>query len=164
VETASLGGGRRKLVDDVRSWCAVGSPEARLPAADSELATFWLRKGLQGGLAAVLVDDGRGDPAVFRGMNLEVSLPTGMLCAERNAIGSALAQKPSLRRRDLRAVAILGVRVGEQDSLRDPNPLYPRGACMEWLRKVAEENPDFEMITFNDWTMAECFVQRVAAL
>mgnify|MGYP002039706169 CR=1 FL=1 len=40
-------------------------------------------------------------PVFWRGMNVEVSMPTGTLCAERNAIGNALAGDQTLCRRHL---------------------------------------------------------------
>jgi A distinct subfamily of CDD/CDA-like deaminases len=40
---------------------------------------------------------------------IQVSMPTGSLCAERNVIGTALADDLTLRRMDLRMVAVLGV-------------------------------------------------------
>jgi hypothetical protein len=36
-------------------------------------------------------------------------MPTGSLCAERNAIGSALAADLGLKRRDLKLVAVLSL-------------------------------------------------------
>ena len=45
----------------------------------------------------------------FRGINAEVSMPTGSLCSERNAIGSALAQCPSIRRDNFAAIAVLSL-------------------------------------------------------
>ena len=38
---------------------------------------------------------------LYRGTNMEVSMPTGSLCAERNVIGTALADNPRLKRQDL---------------------------------------------------------------
>ena len=32
----------------------------------------------------------------------------------------------------------------------DLNPLKPCGACMEWLKKIAEKNPEFRVATFTD--------------
>ena len=54
-------------------------------------------------LAVLLVakDDG-SPPRLYSGTNMEVSMPTGSLCAERNAIGSALADDLSLKRSDLK--------------------------------------------------------------
>jgi hypothetical protein len=40
---------------------------------------------------------------------MEVSMPTGSLCAERNVIGSALAADLTLRREDIRYVAVLSL-------------------------------------------------------
>jgi hypothetical protein len=30
------------------------------------------------------------------------------------------------------------------------NPLRPCGACHEWLKKIAEVNPQFRVVTFTD--------------
>jgi len=35
----------------------------------------------------------------------------------------------------------------------DLNPLRPCGACNEWLKKIAESNPYFQILTFTD---AQC--------
>merc|ERR1712196_696724 len=32
----------------------------------------------------------------------------------------------------------------------DLNPLKPCGACNEWLKKIAEVNPNFKVLTFTD--------------
>ena len=45
-----------------------------------------------------------------RGINCEVSMPTGSLCAERNCISQALSRDLSLRRTDLAAIAILSLK------------------------------------------------------
>ena len=91
-----------------------------------ELGTFWLRK-TRPVLAVLCVrerarrkspdDSDRADFAdsaadaysFHRGVNLEVSMPTGSLCSERNAIGNALAANPSLRRADMFGIAILSL-------------------------------------------------------
>jgi len=116
---------------------------------------FWFRKGAQEVLAVVVVRD-PADPEVlraFRGVNLEVSLPTGSLCAERNAIGTAVATHPQLTRKDVAAVAVL--------SLGAHPRLGPCGACLEWLRKMAEANPDLRVVTFADHENARVFVDSV---
>jgi cytidine deaminase len=33
---------------------------------------------------------------------------------------------------------------------RDMNPMKPCGACREWLKKIAEVNPSFKVLTFTD--------------
>ncbi len=76
----------------------------------ADLASFWLRKTQKPVLAVLLVQKpGGAAPVLYRGCNMEVSMPTGSLCAERNAIGSALAADLTLRRRDLKIVAVLSL-------------------------------------------------------
>eukprot|EP01041_Mallomonas_annulata_P004365 gene4365-8691_t len=101
-----------------------------------DLAAFWMRKTRKPVLAVLLVAPARSRsrvhsttstsplPApspsgyrVYRGTNMEVSMPTGSLCAERNVIGSALASDLSLRREDLVAVAVLSVQLPSPDAL-----------------------------------------------
>jgi hypothetical protein len=41
------------------------------------------------------------------------------------------------------------------------NPIAPCGACQEWLKKIAEVNPDFKVITFTDSTCEELFIKSV---
>jgi cytidine deaminase len=220
-----------------------------------ELSRFWLRKTRKPVLAVLLVRSGNADAVMYRGTNMEVSMPTGSLCAERNVIGTALADNPALRRQDLKVLAVLAVPFDEPravqqsnmarstsctsldqasrkssigsetdnadwyvthslpphhapvdtplgssfmlvpDSLKttreddegeeeepparridlfssattqstmrtvllkqsprcaDLNPLAPCGACNEWLKKIAESNPYFKILTFTD---AQC--------
>lgn len=75
----------------------------------SDLTGFWLRKTQKPVLAILLVQKPNGPPTIYRGCNMEVSMPTGSLCAERNAIGSALAADLTLNRRDLKIVAVLSL-------------------------------------------------------
>jgi len=72
----------------------------------NDLGSFWLRKSGKPVLAVLLVKKPGESLKLYRGTNVEVSMPTGSLCAERNAIGTALAADMSLRRQDLRAVAV----------------------------------------------------------
>ena len=89
---------------------------------DNDIDRFWLRKSHKPVLAVLLVQpsvsvpiygrtDGHSVPSfrLYRGTNMEVSMPTGSLCAERNAIGSALAMNPNLKRHDLKMIAVLAV-------------------------------------------------------
>jgi A distinct subfamily of CDD/CDA-like deaminases len=78
----------------------------------NDINKFWLRKTHKPVLAilAVEVPSASGTKIQFlRGTNMEVSMPTGSLCAERNVIGTALAQNPRLRRQDLKMIAVLAV-------------------------------------------------------
>jgi cytidine deaminase len=130
---------------------------------------FWIRKGWQPVLAVLAVRGEEGDLSWFRGRNLEVSLPTGSLCAERNAIGSALTQMPALDRERIEAIAVLGLPLEHEGNappedpfIPGPNPLSPCGACREWLLKIAEVNPDFRVITFADEDLSHVHVDEVA--
>jgi cytidine deaminase len=98
-------------------------------AKTSDMKKFWLRKSQKPVLAVLLVEeqvqqqvqqqqvDGNSSTntvtvtinKLYRGTNMEVSMPTGSLCAERNVIGSALAANPGLRREDLKMVAVLAI-------------------------------------------------------
>ena len=98
-----------------------------------ELSSFWLRKTRKPVLAVLCVRkrdaerdgvdadaDGDLDASAVdetfefhRGVNLEVSMPTGSLCSERNAIGNALAANPALRRSDMFGIAVLSLRAAD---------------------------------------------------
>jgi cytidine deaminase len=75
-----------------------------------DISKFWLRKTHKPVLAVLLVQShGSTKPVLYRGTNMEVSMPTGSLCAERNVIGSALAANPELKREDLKLIAVLAI-------------------------------------------------------
>ena len=89
-----------------------------------------------------------GSDAWFEGINGEMSLPTGSLCSERAAIAHARSRHPELTRSNFRAIAVLEiplVRVEGQDTSESEldNPLWPCGACMEWLKKIQEKVENF---------------------
>ena len=86
-----------------------------------DLTAFWLRKTKKPVLAVLMVrkdtenaaiddkesyEDAKKRVKFYRGTNMEVSMPTGSLCAERNVIGSALADDLTLKRVDLKYVAV----------------------------------------------------------
>jgi len=78
--------------------------------AETDLASFWLRKTKKPVLAILLVQKPGSAPKLYRGTNMEVSMPTGSLCAERNVIGSALADDITLKRQDLKMIAVYSAR------------------------------------------------------
>ncbi len=80
----------------------------------SDLKAFWLRKTGKPVLAVLLVQKPGGKYVLYRGTNMEVSMPTGSLCAERNVIGTALANDPGLKREDLLLVAVLSLQLPEE--------------------------------------------------
>lgn len=88
--------------------------EAILRSGSHDIQKFWLRKTHKPVLAVLAVQPPNGAaPKMYRGTNMEVSMPTGSLCAERNVIGTALADNPALKRHHLKLIAVLSV----------PNPL-----------------------------------------
>lgn len=133
--------------------------------AFGELPTFWLRKSRKGVLAVLCVrETHRGTTGdglhYYYGINTEVSLSTGSLCAERSAIGAALAEQPDLPRRDFVCVAVLAVTLGDEKASSSRNPIDPCGACREWLLKIANVNPDFRVLTFTDERLSDVFVKE----
>ena len=95
-------------------------------SSTDELSQFWLRKTKKVVLAMLMAKvAGNEEPLFFPGMNIEVSMPTGTLCSERNAIGSALAAFPSLRRQDMKMIAVLSVPLAPNTSNQysiEPSP------------------------------------------
>ena len=47
---------------------------------------------------------------------------------------------------------------------RDMNPLKPCGACLEWLKKIAEVNPHFCVITFANEGCGGVYIEAVDTL
>lgn len=160
VDTLPAESPARFAVEALRAWRQAfteARPQRAKDLAGSKVPAdkercFWFRKGEQEVLAVVVVaDPSTGALRAFRGVNLEVSLPTGTLCAERNAIGSAFAALPTLERRHLQAVAVL--------SLGTNPELGPCGACQEWLQKMADVNPDLRIVTFTDEALTQVCVE-----
>lgn len=95
------------VVDEMLRFKDDFQAQARSP---NDMAVFWHRKSRKVVLAVLLVNKD-GNLTLYRGTNMEVSMPTGSLCAERNVIGTALAEDLSLRRSHLRVIAVLGLHV-----------------------------------------------------
>ena len=68
---------------------------------------------------------------------MEVSMPTGSLCAERNVIGTALADNPSLKRQDLKVIAVLAVPNSRQPLSAPTNSGIPRPQSMNSIASQA---------------------------
>uniref|UniRef100_A0A0G4H0A4 RanBP2-type domain-containing protein n=1 Tax=Chromera velia CCMP2878 TaxID=1169474 RepID=A0A0G4H0A4_9ALVE len=141
---------------------------------------FWWHKSGQRVLAVLMLKqtkaDGQTELSFVKGVNVEVSLPTGTNCAERAAFNNAVTDRPDLKREEFLAVAVLALRresdhekggagAGDgnsEDSTlalstlttaseadEDINPLFPCGVCQEWIRKIQKESPDFKVIAFD---------------
>jgi len=83
-------------------------------------------------------DHGKGDLVFHRGINTEVCLPCGSLCAERAAIARAAAEGHAVA--EILAVAALD----PDDKL---NPLWPCEVCQSWLAKLRKE-ADISVLAF----------------
>jgi hypothetical protein len=72
---------------------------------------------------------------------------------------------PATPSKERRSSALLPRNVSDFRSLvlskTDLNPLAPCGACKEWLKKIAEVNPDFKVITFSNPQLESVFVDPV---
>ncbi|CAI5734462.1 unnamed protein product [Peronospora destructor] len=115
---------------------------------EGEVASFWLRKSRKPVLAVLLIEKPatvageRPTIVVQRGMNCEVSMPTGSLCAERNAIGSALASDPTLTRRALKMIAVLGLNLAADGILNETTSIASEpGPTATLLESVGLETP-----------------------
>ena len=198
------------IVNEMRKW---KEDFLKLAVMDkqSEMSRFWLRKTHQPVLAVLSVQKpNMQQPIYYRGVNAEVSMPTGSLCAERNAIGTALAADPSIRREHFQAVAVLFMaeldknndnnsniptlsehttlttntninsptinksfsnlkingplsRRGSifEEETDDVNPRGPCGSCTEWLKKIAQCNPSFKIITFSSRKLDHVIVKHL---
>lgn len=131
----------RMLVREMKTHRDAFTAAASVPGTH-ELTSFWLRKTRKPVLAILCVVRASSsskprheldwsDFEFHRGVNLEVSMPTGSLCSERNAIGNALAANPGLTRKDMFGIAVLSLRpkdVGDDKSAlpcRDVEGTHP---------------------------------------
>jgi len=96
-----------------------------------------------------------GKSVYVRGINSEVSLPTGSICAERTAIVKARADYPNLKRKDMKGIAVLEVPFIPARAVELNNPLPPCGACREWLEKIQEKSEGFYVLTFPDLSFSQ---------
>ena len=149
-----------QLVNEMKEWKMEFDSANKNP--DNEITQFWLRKSYQLVLVVVAVQkNGYPKAKFYRGCNMEVSMPTGSLCAERNAIGSALSQDLTIRREEFKMVAVYGMKDLNKSKIRDINPIGPCGSCREWLGKIAAVNPSLKIVTFSDFTMSNVFVRSL---
>merc|ERR1719427_1685754 len=84
----------------------------------------------------------------IRGINSEISLPTGSVCAERAAITAARSRFPDLKRKHFYAIAVMDFPLFDEKNqpLRlVSNPLGPCGGCREYLHKFHEKNENFRV-------------------
>merc|ERR1719476_502883 len=92
-----------------------------------------------------------GSLVACRGMNTEVSLPAGSLCAERAAIATAATH--FLQSSDILAIAV----ADPQDKI---NPLWPCEVCQSWLSKLRAQSPSIAVLAVRS-SECEAFAVRV---
>lgn len=118
---------------------------------------------------SVLHIEHEGQARFVKGINSEVSLPTGSVCAERSAISNARASFQNICRKQMKGIAVLEVPLvlnnWESEAVQQNllNPLPPCGACNEWLMKIGEESHGFYVVTFQDLSL-ELVQERCWAL
>lgn len=126
--------------------------------AASDVDPFFHRKSHRVVLALLHLEI-EGVSHYVRGINTEVSLPTGSVCAERAAIVKARTEFPGVMREHMRGIAVLEVpnaSPGEEVDYMDlANPLPPCGACREWLEKIQEKSRQFYVLTYPDLDLSE---------
>lgn len=113
---------------------------------------FWYRKSGKPVLSVVACKT--PEPGVFktyRGMNTEVSLPSGSLCAERAAIAKAATD--FCRSEDIVVVAVV-------DPSEKINPLWPCEVCQSWLSKLRTQSKEIASITVAN-NSCEAFLLKV---
>ena len=86
---------------------------------------------------------------LYRGTNMEVSMPTGSLCAERNVIGSALAADLTLKRQDLKFIAVYSACLDPIDASEGTGTGTPSEAMHGKSRSssILSASPDKESIS-----------------
>mmetsp|Transcript_110548 Transcript_110548/g.219812 ORF Transcript_110548/g.219812 Transcript_110548/m.219812 type:complete len:342 (-) Transcript_110548:84-1109(-) len=98
---------------------------------------FWHRKSKKPVLSVVVCRGQDGHLEYFRGMNTEVSLPAGSLCAERAAI--ARAASDFYQASDVVAIATA-------DPSEQIVPLWPCEVCQSWLAKLRPQSPAISVL------------------
>jgi len=88
------------------------------------------------------------------GINLEVSLPTGTICAERAAITRAHTDYPNNIVRYISAVAVLQLSTDMNGDRVGDNPKLPCGVCQEWIKKLSCPK-NFRVIAYTDRDLSE---------
>eukprot|EP01038_Epipyxis_sp_PR26KG_P015957 gene15957-21652_t len=108
------------IVEEMKQFKSDISTSIAAANGNHDLLNFWLRKSKKLVLSVLMVQKkGEDKPRLFRGTNMEVSMPTGSLCAERNVIGSALASDITLTRKDIKMIAVYSASISESSNNYD---------------------------------------------
>lgn len=99
------------------------------------------------------------EPAFFEGINTEVAIQSGSICAERCSFAAARAAHPDLSSNDLIAVACVYVPLMKDEPEPTKNPSWPCGVCMEWYRRLCGKSEIFRFIAYPS-TKCETVIER----
>jgi len=122
----------RKLTDEMKQFIQEWKK--------ADVDPFWHRKSRKVVLCVLMIRLSK-KVKFYRGINTEISLPSGSNCAERAAISSAISRKLGIQRRDFQSLAVI-------DPTDELNPVSVCGVCEEWLKKIQEESPHFTVVTY----------------
>jgi cytidine deaminase len=99
-------------------------------------------------LAVVMLRRRDGTYEFYEGVNTEVAIQTGSLCAERAAIAAARADIPNLARFEICAIGTIYAPLTKNEPEPPKNPSWPCGVCMEWIRKACGKSEMMRIIGF----------------
>ena len=101
--------------------------------------TYWIRKSKKVVLAMVCIQvvtpnstNALPELKFVPGINIEVSIATGSICAERNAISTAFSMYPNLQKQDILCIAIGSFNLIDRKLYH----IRPCCVCGAWLDKI----------------------------
>ena len=107
--------------------------------------TYWIRKSKKL-IIAVLCINWNNKLQFIRGINIEVSLPAGSLCAERNAISSCFTTYLNVKPDHLLCMSVAEFDLEKKQLL----PIQPCYVCQSWLHKIWKSSWREKVITIKD--------------
>lgn len=114
-------------------------------------------------LAVVMLRRRDGTYEFYEGVNTEVAIQTGSLCAERAAIAAARADIPNLARFEICAIGTIYAPLTKSESEPSKNPSWPCGVCMEWIKKACGKSEMMRIIGFPNTSM-DTVIERFLCL
>ena len=114
-------------------------------------------------LAVVMLRRQDGTYEFYEGVNTEVAIQTGSLCAERAAIASARADSPNLARFEICAIGTIYAPLTKSEPEPTKNPSWPCGVCMEWIKKACGKSEMMRIIGFTN-TKFDTVIERFLCL
>lgn len=114
-------------------------------------------------LAVVMLRRRDGTYEFYEGVNTEVAIQTGSLCAERAAIAAARADIPNLARFEICAIGTIYAPLTKTEPEPNKNPSWPCGVCMEWIKKACGKSEMMRIIGFPN-TKFDTVIERFLCL